>query len=118
MYGAAFALHHPAGLKRIPTGHTQSPSLHLKDQWLREAGFDTGTGVTDRILVGFIVLMADSNEVQELREELYQAKQVVRGIKDASVWCAKQRQLNRNEPGRVNFFPGISVIREAIYSIV
>jgi len=28
------------------------------------------------------VLMADCNEVQELREQLYQAKQVVRGIKD------------------------------------
>ena len=31
---------------------------------------------------GCIVLMADGNEVQELREQLYQAKQVVRGIKD------------------------------------
>lgn len=26
--------------------------------------------------------MADNNEVQELREQLYQAKQVVKGIKD------------------------------------
>jgi len=28
------------------------------------------------------VLMAEGNEVQELREQLYQAKQVVKGIKD------------------------------------
>ena len=28
------------------------------------------------------MLMADNNEVRELREQLYQAKQVVRGIKD------------------------------------
>lgn len=28
------------------------------------------------------MLMADNNEVQELREQLYQAKQVVKGIKD------------------------------------
>ncbi len=34
---------------------------------------------------GCIVLMADGNEVQELREQLYQAKQVVKGIKDALV---------------------------------
>ena len=29
-----------------------------------------------------IVLMADGNEVQELREQIYQAKQVVKRIKD------------------------------------
>jgi len=29
--------------------------------------------------------MAESNEVQELREQLYQDKQVVKGIKDALV---------------------------------
>lgn len=28
------------------------------------------------------MLMADGNEVQELREQLYQAKQVVKGIKN------------------------------------
>lgn len=28
------------------------------------------------------MLMADSNEEQKLREQLYQAKQVVKGIKD------------------------------------
>lgn len=28
------------------------------------------------------MLMADNNEEQELREQLYQAKQVVKGIKD------------------------------------
>lgn len=31
------------------------------------------------------MLMAESNEVQELREQLYQAKQVVKGIKDVLV---------------------------------
>lgn len=35
-----------------------------------------------KISEGCIVLMADNNEMQELREQLYQAKQVVRGIKD------------------------------------
>ncbi|EAA8874167.1 type I toxin-antitoxin system SymE family toxin [Salmonella enterica] len=47
---------------------TQSPCLHLKGNWLKEAGFDTGCGVTVKILQGCIVLMADNNE---LREELY-----------------------------------------------
>ncbi|AGR59357.1 hypothetical protein A464_2172 [Salmonella bongori N268-08] len=38
-----------------------------------------------KISQGCIVLMADNNEVQELREQLYQAKQMVRGIKDVLV---------------------------------
>ncbi|ESF53352.1 hypothetical protein SEES4314_02317 [Salmonella enterica subsp. enterica serovar Senftenberg str. 604314] len=29
--------------------------------------------------------MADSNEVQKLREQLYQAEQVIKGIKDTLV---------------------------------
>lgn len=49
---------------------------------MKEAGFETGRSVTVKISQGRIVLMAEGNEVQELREQLYQAKQVVKGIKD------------------------------------
>ncbi|EXX83827.1 hypothetical protein M568_20175, partial [Salmonella enterica subsp. enterica serovar Namur str. 05-2929] len=35
-----------------------------------------------KISQGCIVLMADSNEEQKLREQLYKAEQVVKGIKD------------------------------------
>ncbi|EEH93089.2 type I toxin-antitoxin system SymE family toxin [Citrobacter portucalensis] len=66
----------------MTTYYSQHPSLHLKGDWLKEAGFETGRGVTVKISDGCIVLMADNNEVQELREQLYQAKQVVRGIKN------------------------------------
>ncbi|EAA1045645.1 type I toxin-antitoxin system SymE family toxin [Salmonella enterica subsp. enterica serovar Glostrup] len=61
------------------------PELHLKGDWLEEAGFKTGRGVTVKISQGCLVLMADNNEVQELREQLYQAKQVVKGVKDVLV---------------------------------
>ncbi|WP_272941134.1 hypothetical protein [Salmonella enterica] len=37
--------------------------------------------MTVKISDGCIVLMADGNEVQELREQLYQAKRVVKGGK-------------------------------------
>ncbi|ENH4879366.1 type I toxin-antitoxin system SymE family toxin [Salmonella enterica] len=67
---------------KISTCYSQSPSLHLKGDWLKEAGFDTGCGVTVKISQGCIVLMADNNEVQELREELYKVKQVVKGMRD------------------------------------
>ncbi|EAN4770483.1 type I toxin-antitoxin system SymE family toxin [Salmonella enterica subsp. enterica serovar Oslo] len=61
------------------------PELHLKGDCLEEAGFKTGRGVTVKISQGCLVLMADNNEVQELREQLYQAKQVVKGVKDVLV---------------------------------
>jgi len=38
-----------------------------------------------RISKGGIVLIADGDEVQELREQLYQVRQVVKGIKDVLV---------------------------------
>ncbi|HAT4022883.1 TPA: type I addiction module toxin, SymE family [Citrobacter freundii] len=59
--------------------------MHLKGNWLAEAGFDTGRGVTVRISQGCIVLIADCDEVQELGEQLYQMRQVVKGIKDVVV---------------------------------
>nr|WP_279037260.1 hypothetical protein [Snodgrassella alvi] len=47
---------------------------------MAEAGFKTGRGVTVKISDKCIVLMVKSNQMQELREQLYQAKQVVKGI--------------------------------------
>ncbi|EDT6760959.1 type I toxin-antitoxin system SymE family toxin [Salmonella enterica] len=67
---------------KVPTHYSHSPSIHLKGDWLKEAGFETGRGVTVTISEGCIVLMADCNEVQELREQLYQAKHVVKGMRD------------------------------------
>lgn len=39
---------------KIPTGYTRSPSLHLKGNWLAEAGFETGRGVTVKISQGVL----------------------------------------------------------------
>ncbi|EAM5880991.1 type I addiction module toxin, SymE family [Salmonella enterica] len=65
----------------MTTCYSQIPS----GDWQEEAGFETGHGVTVKISQGCIVLMADSNEVQKLREQLYQDKQVVKGVKDVLV---------------------------------
>ncbi|HCB1600052.1 TPA: SymE family type I addiction module toxin [Citrobacter freundii] len=59
--------------------------MHLKGDWLEEAGFDTGKGVTVKIAEACIVLMAENNEVQELREQLYQVKKAFKGIKSGMV---------------------------------
>ncbi|WP_410959040.1 SymE family type I addiction module toxin, partial [Salmonella sp. 5800] len=53
------------------------PELHLKGDCLEEAGFKTRRSVAVKISNGCIVLMADSNEEQKLREQLYKAEQVV-----------------------------------------
>ncbi|MFU0888667.1 hypothetical protein ACM26S_21915 [Kluyvera sichuanensis] len=38
-----------------------------------------------KITEGYLTIIADNNEMQELHEQLYQAKQVVKGIKDVLV---------------------------------
>ncbi|EFB2839715.1 MULTISPECIES: SymE family type I addiction module toxin [Escherichia] len=65
----------------MTTYYSRHPSLHLKGDWLAEAGFDTGTGVTVKISEGCLILIAERDEVQELRKELYQVKQAVKGMK-------------------------------------
>lgn len=41
----------------------------------------TWRGVTVKITDGCLAIIADNNDMQELREQLYQVKQVIKGIK-------------------------------------
>ncbi|QNQ22633.1 type I toxin-antitoxin system SymE family toxin [Kosakonia sp. SMBL-WEM22] len=66
----------------MTTYYSRHPSLNLKGDWLKEAGFDAGVSVTVKISEGCLIIIADSNEVQELRKELYQVKQSVKGMRD------------------------------------
>ncbi|EOF5965431.1 SymE family type I addiction module toxin [Salmonella enterica] len=70
---------------RPKQGNTDTPTLNLSGKWLNEAGFSTGTSVTVKISDGCIVLMAENNEVRELREQLYQVKKAFKGIKSGMV---------------------------------
>ncbi|MCV5950221.1 type I toxin-antitoxin system SymE family toxin, partial [Escherichia coli] len=54
----------------------------ISAKWLREAGFEIGTGVTVKISEGGVTLLADNNAVQEVRRELYHVKQAVKGMRD------------------------------------
>ncbi|WP_312974402.1 SymE family type I addiction module toxin [Atlantibacter sp.] len=67
---------------KVPPRYTQLPSLHLKNNWLAGAGFETGRGVTVKFSQGCLTIIADSDEMQVLREELYQVKQAVKGMRD------------------------------------
>jgi len=59
-------------------GDTSTPALNLSGKWLREAGFDTGIGVTVKIAGDCIVLIPDKDEVRELREQLRLVKLAVK----------------------------------------
>lgn len=52
---------------------------------MAKVGFDIGWSVTLKLSEGDILLMADGNEVQVLREHIYQTKKVVKGIKDVLI---------------------------------
>ncbi|EJX2333553.1 SymE family type I addiction module toxin [Salmonella enterica] len=65
----------------ITTCYSQSPSQHLKGDWQEEAGFETGRSVTVKISEGCLILMAETDEVRELRKELYQVKKSMKHIK-------------------------------------
>ncbi|HDJ1440526.1 TPA: type I toxin-antitoxin system SymE family toxin [Serratia rubidaea] len=41
------------------TRYSRSPSLHLKGDWLREAGFETGCPVTVKIEAGCLILTTE-----------------------------------------------------------
>ncbi|APH28387.1 type I addiction module toxin, SymE family [Salmonella enterica] len=85
MNASGVSVRHINSKTHMTTYYSQIPSLHLKGDWLEEAGFETGRGVTVKISQGCIVLMADSNEEQKLREQLYKAEQVVKGMRDVIV---------------------------------
>lgn len=65
----------------MTTYYSRLPSLHLKGDWLAEAGFDTGASVVVKISEGCLILMAETDEVRELRKELYQVKKSMKNIK-------------------------------------
>ena len=60
---------------------SSTPAINLSGKWLKDAGFDTGTGVTVKIAGDCIVLIPDSGEVQALREQLKQVKQAIKTVK-------------------------------------
>ncbi|MDV2902748.1 SymE family type I addiction module toxin [Phytobacter diazotrophicus] len=73
----------------MTTYYSQHSSFYLKGDGLKEAGFETGRSVTVKISQGCIMLMVNCNEVQELREQFYQAKEGVKEMKGgkSSVIC-------------------------------
>ncbi|EHD4193458.1 TPA: type I toxin-antitoxin system SymE family toxin, partial [Salmonella enterica subsp. enterica serovar Enteritidis] len=57
MNASGVSVRHINSKTHMTTYYSQIPSLHLKGDWLEEAGFKTGRGVTVKISQGCIVLM-------------------------------------------------------------
>ena len=65
-------------------GDTSTPNIHLKGKWLREAGFETGAHLTVKITDGCIVIIKNSDEVDELKRKQEELIQQLRDIKLAN----------------------------------
>ncbi|WP_323861387.1 SymE family type I addiction module toxin, partial [Xenorhabdus szentirmaii] len=50
-------------------------AIHLKGQWLKQAGFEIGDSVTVKIMDGCLVLIPDSDETNSLKQQ-YQRQRV------------------------------------------
>lgn len=66
-------------------GDTGTPNIHLKGKWLKEAGFETGVHLTVKISDGCIVIIKNSDEVDELKHEQEALSQQLREIKQANL---------------------------------
>lgn len=62
-------------------GDTGTPNIHLKDKWLKEARFETGAHLTVKISDGCIVIIKDSDEVDDIKHEQEVLRQQLRDIK-------------------------------------
>ncbi|EMH4149501.1 type I toxin-antitoxin system SymE family toxin [Providencia stuartii] len=66
----------PNGSKASPP-----PAIHLKGQWLKDAGFETGFTFTVKILNGCLVLIPDSEDTRAIKQQNQQQQAQLCAIK-------------------------------------
>ncbi|ENU1229255.1 SymE family type I addiction module toxin [Providencia rettgeri] len=66
-----------------PSGNKASPppAIHLKGQWLKEAGFEAGFTFTVKILNGCLVLIPDSEDIRAMKQKNQQQQAQISAIK-------------------------------------
>ncbi|MBD2794406.1 type I toxin-antitoxin system SymE family toxin [Xenorhabdus sp. CUL] len=60
---------------------TAPPAIHLKGQWLKQAGFEIGGSVTVKIMDGCLVLIPDSDESNSLKQQYQRQRAQISEIK-------------------------------------
>ncbi|EMG9288808.1 SymE family type I addiction module toxin [Providencia stuartii] len=59
------------------------PAIHLKGQWLKDAGFETGFTFTVKILNGCLVLIPDSEDIRAMKQQNQQQQAQLSEIKNS-----------------------------------
>ncbi|MDE9553145.1 SymE family type I addiction module toxin [Xenorhabdus bovienii] len=57
------------------------PAIHLKGQWLKAAGFEIGGSVTVKIMDGCLVLIPDSDETNNFKQQYQRQREQISEIK-------------------------------------
>ncbi|RAW84524.1 endoribonuclease SymE [Photorhabdus laumondii subsp. clarkei] len=57
------------------------PAIHLKGQWLKQAGFNTGGQITVKVMDGCLVLIPDSEATQQQHQQYQRQQAQLREIK-------------------------------------
>ncbi|MCT8349999.1 type I toxin-antitoxin system SymE family toxin [Photorhabdus temperata] len=68
----------------VPNGNkvnNATPAIHLKGQWLRQAGFNTGGQITVKVMDGCLVLIPDSEATQQQHQQYQRQQAQLREIK-------------------------------------
>jgi len=75
-------------------GETSTPTINLKGKWLCEAGFEKVAHLNVKITDGYIVLVLDSYEVDDLKHEQEALRQLLRDVKQANPDMKKLHQFH------------------------
>ncbi|MTB82534.1 type I addiction module toxin, SymE family [Providencia stuartii] len=59
------------------------PAIHLKGQWLKDAGFETGFTFTVKILNGCLVLIPDREDIRAMKQQNQQQQAQLSEIKNS-----------------------------------
>ncbi|KMW72642.1 endoribonuclease [Photorhabdus luminescens subsp. luminescens] len=68
----------------VPNGNkanNATPAIHLKGQWLRQAGFNTGGQITVKVMDGCLVLIPESEATQQQHQQYQRQQAQLREIK-------------------------------------
>ncbi|MBD2812280.1 type I toxin-antitoxin system SymE family toxin [Xenorhabdus sp. Vera] len=73
---------------------TAPPAIHLKGQWLKQAGFEIGGSVTVKIMEGCLVLIPDNDETNSFKQQYQRQREQISEIK------LRMRELIGDHKGR------------------
>jgi toxic protein SymE len=62
----------------------RTPTIHLKDKWLDDASFSTGTALNVRVMPGCLVITTEEANITKSKQLLKQIQQTQEHISEAA----------------------------------